>query len=249
MQALLFGSIGTLVETSELQRQAFNQAFEDASVGWHWSKQAYQDMLTISGGQNRLRYYAKQRNQPLGEADIRELHQRKSKHFQDVLNAGIELRPGVSRLIAEAREHGVKLGFVSTTSRANIEAIAAGVDALSLTDFDVVTSADNVSESKPHPQVYQYACQTLGVRPEYAVAIEDTAVSLQAARAANIICIATPGDYTSEQDFSEAQAVFEQLGTDNKPGNVIRTEFAFEQTYVDINWLSKLLQKSQGIFA
>ena len=83
----------TLVETSELQRQAFNQAFEDASVNWRWDKQAYQDMLTISGGQNRLRHYAKQRNQLLGEADIRELHERKSQHFQDMLNAGIELRP------------------------------------------------------------------------------------------------------------------------------------------------------------
>ena len=155
----------------------------------------------------------------------------------------------MSRLIAEAHEDGGMLGFVSTTSRANIEAIAAGVKGLSLEQFDVVTSAADVTNSKPDPEVYTFARHKLGIRPENTAAIEDTTLSLQAARAAKIICIATPGDYTREQDFSEAQAVFEQLGTDNEPSNVIRTEFAFEQNYVDIDWLSKLLQKSQGIFA
>jgi HAD superfamily hydrolase (TIGR01509 family) len=249
MQALLFGSIGTLVETSELQRRAFNQAFEDDSLDWNWDKHAYQTMLEISGGQNRLRHYAQQHGHALSDADIRNLHQKKSQHFQDMLHNGVELRPGVSRLMTEARDSGVKLGLVSATSHANIEAIATGARDLSLADFNVVMNASKVSQSKPSPEVYERACRELDVRSTQAVAIEDTTLSLQAARAANIVAIATPGAYTSDQDFSEAQAVFSHLGTKSDPSPMIRTEFAFEQDYVDINWLSKLLQKSQGIFA
>jgi len=253
MQALLFGSIGTLVETSELQRQAFNRAFDDFSLGWHWDKPTYQDLLSTTGGQNRLRHYAhhvaEQRNQTLDEATIREIHQRKSQHFQDRLTAGITLRPGVSRLIHDALAHDVKLGFVSTTSRANIDAIAVGAHALSLEHFAVVTSSDSVNEPKPHPEAYQHACQTLNIRPEDAVAIEDTALSLQAARAAKIVAIATPGEYTREQDFSSAQAVFNQLGSQDEVSTVINSDLSFNQHYVDIAWLSQLLKTSQGVFA
>ena len=60
-KAILFGSIGTIVETSELQRRSFNQAFSEAGLDWNWTLEEYQTMLTKSGGRNRINDFANQR--------------------------------------------------------------------------------------------------------------------------------------------------------------------------------------------
>ena len=54
IRAIIFGSIGTLVETSDLQRQSFNQAFKEANLNWHWDSKLYQKLLSQSGGRNRI---------------------------------------------------------------------------------------------------------------------------------------------------------------------------------------------------
>ena len=59
-KAILFGSIGTIVETSELQLRSFNQAFSEAGLDWNWSIEEYQTMLKKSGGRNRINDFANQ---------------------------------------------------------------------------------------------------------------------------------------------------------------------------------------------
>jgi len=51
---LFFGGIGTLVETSEMQFDAFNQAFTDNNIDFQWRRDDYIESLSSSGGQNRL---------------------------------------------------------------------------------------------------------------------------------------------------------------------------------------------------
>ena len=53
MKAIIFGSIGTLVETSDIQRQSFNQAFKEIGLDWYWDKNNYKNLLKKSGGRNR----------------------------------------------------------------------------------------------------------------------------------------------------------------------------------------------------
>ena len=59
LKAILFGSIGTLIETSEIQRRAFNQAFSEAKLGWDWDVEIYREMLAKSGGLLRIQDFAK----------------------------------------------------------------------------------------------------------------------------------------------------------------------------------------------
>ena len=59
-KALLFGSIGTIVETSEIQRKSFNSAFKIAGLKWNWTKEIYKKLLIKSGGEKRILRYAKQ---------------------------------------------------------------------------------------------------------------------------------------------------------------------------------------------
>lgn len=56
IRAIIFGGIGTLVETSELQRRAFNDAFTAFGVRWHWDRDTYRRLLSVPGGRNRIRH-------------------------------------------------------------------------------------------------------------------------------------------------------------------------------------------------
>ncbi|MDC0356293.1 hypothetical protein OAM43_03955 [Candidatus Pelagibacter sp.] len=57
-KALIFGSIGTIVETSNIQRKSFNKAFKEFGLDWYWSTSEYKKLLEKSGGENRLSKYA-----------------------------------------------------------------------------------------------------------------------------------------------------------------------------------------------
>ena len=203
MKTLLFGSIGTLVETSELQRAAFNKAFREAGLDWEWTREEYRAMLADEGGRARIVSYAAER----GEAvDASALHRDKSRHFRAMLDQGsLRSRPGVADTVAAAREAGVRLGFVSTTSPDNVahilDAIADEIDAEA---FDLVMDATYTTERKPDPDPYLTALRTLGATPLDTLAIEDNEDGVQSAVRAGLACIAFPGANTGAHDYADA---------------------------------------------
>lgn len=249
LKALLFGAIGSLAETSEVQRRAFNKAFEEAGLAWTWDEALYRNLLEVSGGKNRIRHYAKvydTTNETLSEEKIAALHSRKTAIYNETLAQGeLSLRPGVARLIKDAKVQGVQLGLASATSVNNIEAIAAASGgALRLEDFDAVMNADKVKKGKPDPDVYETCLKELGVDARSAVAVEDTAISVQAAKNAGLVCVATPGKYTSAQDFSNADAVVGSLGEPDQVVEVSGSPHALAEGFITLDWLGELLEKN-----
>jgi len=113
MPALLFGSIGVLAETSHLQRDAFNDAFREAGLDWHWSEADYRAMLSDAGGRDRIARYADERGEQVN-ADA--LHARKTALFQARLEQGVPLRPGIEDAMAAARDKSWQIAFVTTTA-------------------------------------------------------------------------------------------------------------------------------------
>ena len=57
LQALIFDVDGTLADTEDLHREAFNHAFAELGLGWHWDEALYTELLDISGGRDRLQHY------------------------------------------------------------------------------------------------------------------------------------------------------------------------------------------------
>ncbi len=206
-RAILFGGIGTLVETSELQREAFNRAFDEAKLGWHWSPAVYEELLSLSGGRNRLRAYAQRIGAAIPAHHVERLHERKSELFRRSLTDNpLMPRPGVQHLLNKARANDVRLAIASTTSKANVLGLAEAVN-LDLSAFEVVMHRGLVQEPKPDPEVYRRCIEALGVGAESAVAIEDSESGVAAATAAGIPVIAAPGANTQLQDYSAAIAV------------------------------------------
>ena len=225
LKAIIFGSIGTLVETSELQRQAFNTAFNNAGLGRVWDPDTYSALLAINGGQKRIRAYAEQVGITLNEEQVKTIHADKSAIYRHALTTGgVRLRPGVKALIRAASADGIALASASTTSAENIQAIEHALgDESPFEKFTVVTSAETVQTKKPAPDVYLYVLSTLNVNAAETIAIEDTESSLASAVEAGIVCVVTPGAYVQNQDFSRAFAV------------------ARDEQISDLAWLKSLL--------
>lgn len=210
MSTILFGSISTLADTSELQRRAFNDAFAAYGLDWEWSRDEYVSMLGSNGGAQRIEDYAAARG---ADVDAAAVHARKSQIFQELLgSSSVSPRPGVVEVVEEARRSDHKLGFVTTTSQGNIDALLSALRPhISAEMFDLIVNRDSVSSPKPNPDAYQYALETLGADADSAVAIEDNEGGVTAASAAGITCIAFPNENTVGGDFGAADETVDSL--------------------------------------
>lgn len=213
MSAILFGSISTIADTSELQREAFNQAFSEHHLPWHWEREDYRKLLTESGGRNRIADYAASVRTP---ADATAVHATKTRLFQQALAAApITAREGVAETIRAAREAGFKVGFVSGTVPGNIGALLIALEPeVSTNDFDLVLDADQVEAPKPNKAAYVMALNTLDERSEDCVAIEDNVAGVRSAAGAGLACVAFPNGNTEGHDFAAADLILARLDLD-----------------------------------
>lgn len=220
IRALIFDIDGTMADTEELHRRAFNTAFQRAGLDWVWSRETYRELLTTTGGKERIARYIEslreltpaQRRALHGR--IAEIHADKTRLYGSVVASGsLSLREGVKRLIAEARDAGCHLAIASTTTAANAVALLeATLGGRALDLFDVIACGDLVAAKKPAPDIYQLVLNTLGLAPEEAVAFEDSVNGLRAAVGAGLWTMVTPTFWTEGGDFSEAALLLPHLG-------------------------------------
>jgi HAD superfamily hydrolase (TIGR01509 family) len=214
MSAILFGSISTLIDTSELQRQAFNKAFQAHGLDWNWSRDDYIAMLDSSGGAQRVADYAQARD---ADIDAAAVHATKSEIFRELLqDAAPTARPGVIETVQEAKRRELKLGFVTTTSPDNVSALLATLAPdISADTFDVIVDSGAVETPKPDAAAYLFALRALGETADTAVAIEDNVGGVSSAAAAGVKCIAFPNENTSAGDFTAATETVESLDAEH----------------------------------
>ena len=217
-RAIIFDVDGTLAETEEGHREAFNTAFEQAGLPWCWDQDLYRRLLAVAGGKERIRYFIDDfgaEGAPQDNLDefIRALHAEKTTAYTELVGAGrLVLRPGVRELISTATERGYRLAIATTTTPANIDALlAATLGDAGQGMFEVICAGDSVPNKKPAPDVYLRTLEELDLPPGRCVAIEDSRNGLLAACAARIPTIVTPSLYTVDEDFEEAAMIIEDL--------------------------------------
>ena len=242
VKALIFDVDGTLAETErDGHRIAFNRAFSEADLNWYWSESLYGELLEISGGKERIRYYLQQYHPDIKEnleTLIPQLHQVKITHYRDLLSSGeIKLRPGVKRLIEEAYQEGIRLAIATTSALPN--ALALLEKHLNPQWFVVIAAGDIVPNKKPAPDIYNYVLEKMNLKPEECLVFEDSFHGLQAASQANLKTVITVHDYTKNQDFSLASLVLNHLGELHNNFTVIKGNLT-NKGYFDLE-LAKLL--------
>lgn len=226
MKALIFDCDGVLVDTErDGHRVAFNRAFAQQGLELEWDVDVYGSLLKIAGGKERMRHYFDGHGWPAGVDDreefIQRMHARKTDLYMQIIESGqLPLRSGVRRLIDEAIEAGVDLAVCSTSNERAVHLVVEKMLGMQRkTKFRAILAGDVVSHKKPHPEIYQWAKQRLGLCGEDCVVIEDSRNGLLAAKGAGMHCLVTISAYTADEDFSEADRVVSELG--DPPAEVI----------------------------
>ncbi|PSO25619.1 phosphatase [Bradyrhizobium sp. MOS002] len=213
--ALIFDVDGTLAETEELHRQAFNHAFTRHGLDWQWDRAVYKELLRVTGGKERIRAHHERLRvaPPLSDVDIAELHRIKTAHYAELVETGCcPLRPGVADLLVAAKARGQRLAIATTTSHGNIDALLSrALGKRWAADFDAIAAGDDVRHKKPAPDVYFEILARLKLNASDCVAIEDSANGLIAASRANIPVLITRSIFFRDDDFSRARVVLDDL--------------------------------------
>ena len=221
LKALIFDVDGTLAETEDLHRQAFNRAFGELGLSWHWTPDRYGELLEVMGGKERLLHYIAETYpdevESLG-ARMPEIHELKTRIYADLLARGhLSLRPGVARLVLEAREAGVRLAVATTTTRPNIDLLLAINFSKDDAPFDVIAAGDEAAQKKPAPDIFEIAVERLGIDPSEGIAFEDSAAGIRSALDAGLPVLATRSRYTQGHRLDGAFSAVSDLGEPGRP--------------------------------
>lgn len=247
LEALLFDVDGTLADTErDGHREAFNRAFVDAGLDWHWDVAMYGKLLAVTGGKERIRYFLDNFHRDFhAPADldgfIADLHKAKTAHYVNLLEEGaIPLRPGVRRLLEEARAEGLRLAVATTTTPENVTALLENALAPGATDwFEVIAAGDIVPAKKPAPDIYLWAMEKMGLSPDACLAFEDSHNGTLSSRGADLTTIVSVNGYTEEESFPGAALVVDCWGEPDAPMTVLHGD-ARGHDFVDLALVRKI---------
>lgn len=247
LHALLFDVDGTLADTErDGHRPAFNQAFADAGLDWHWDVALYGKLLAVTGGKERMKYYIDHfRPDYRKPADfdelVADLHRAKTRHYSALAAAGgIPMRAGVKRLLIEARAAGLRLAIATTTTPENVTVLLEHSLGTGTQEwFEVIAAGDIVPAKKPAPDIYHYALEKMGLDPAACLAFEDSENGLRASLGAGLKTLITVNDYTLDHDFSGAAVVLSDLGEPGSPNRRLAGNGP-DQPFVDVAYLKAL---------
>lgn len=247
LEAIIFDVDGTLADTEDFHRQAFNRAFKEFDLDWDWTPKLYEELLGISGGYERITHYGA--SLAVGFRDpeefsnfVRDLHQAKSKIYAGMLTAGeVPLRIGVERLLQNIRDHGLTLAIATSSTYTNLKTLLdRNLPVEWPAWFSAVATCDTISAKKPSPAVYEAVLGILEINPMSVMAIEDTVNGCLAATKAGVSTVITTHHFTRHHRFPNASLVVDSLGDVGHPFRLIDGD-AGKRKIVDVALLDDLL--------
>lgn len=235
LQALIFDCDGVIIESEHLHRQAYNDAFSHFNVrcdpssqqSLNWDPEFY-DVLQnqIGGGKPKMRWYFKEHGWPSStifenppvtnddQAKLIDLIQDwKTERYQQIIKSGtVEPRPGVLRLMDEAKAAGKNVAVCSAATKSSVILCLENLIGMERFEgLDCFLAGDDVKQKKPDPSIYVTAAKRLGISEKDCLVVEDSVIGLQAATRAGMACVITYTSSTAEQDFKDAITIYPDL--------------------------------------
>jgi HAD superfamily hydrolase (TIGR01509 family) len=204
IRAIVFDFDGLILETERPQYQAWRDVF--ASFGRALPLQAWLDVM---GKPVRIDLFPRRLAAELGrDLDIDAVIGQYRQAVTDIL-AQQPIQPGVERVIRDARGMGLRLAVASGSTHNWVD---GHLQRLGIAQhFDHTTCSEDTARHKPDPDPYLHACRALGAAPGSALALEDSALGITAAKAAGMSAVAVPTEMTRDQSFDHADLVLDSL--------------------------------------
>ncbi len=244
LEAVFWDVDGTMADTELCgHRIAFNLAFKDFDLDWNWNESKYVELLSISGGLNRIIHFRNEINSDLSESVCSEIQSRKCFYYKRLIQEGkVNLRNGVLRLIKELYTLGVEQFIVTTSGKESLEPFLNNSLTSHLKSFSGIITYEDVEKHKPFPDAYKLALKLSKKPEENCIAIEDSHNGVEAAKAANLNCLLSlpPWRKPSENISKKANACVSSLGDSNNFSKVIYGK-PLIKNIVDFNYLSKII--------
>ncbi|MBW8348796.1 HAD family hydrolase [Bacillus sp. IITD106] len=167
----------------------------------------------------------------LDEPIDRKLFKEKTHAHYIKIKDDLPLRDGFLDTLQRIQDSGLKLAIASSSHR---EWIVGFLDKYNLTEyFPIICSADDVDEVKPNPALYIKAIEALGIKPDEAVAVEDSVNGSLAAIRAGINCLIIPNDVTKSLNFDKKTKLIQSYA-----------DFDCDLYLNKETWTAKLLEQS-----
>ena len=244
LKAVFWDVDGTIADTELCgHRVAFNLAFKDFDLDWKWNENQYLNLLKISGGLNRIIHFRDRIHSDVTESLCSQIQSRKRVHYKNLVHAGkVKVRDGVLRLIKELSTFDVEQFIVTTSGRASLEPFLKTSLSSHLKYFSGIITYEDVSNHKPFPDAYKLALKLSRKSEVNCIAIEDSIVGVQAARAANLNCLLTlpPWSGSINTNSREANACVTCLGEVNHTSEVIYGKQLIKN-HVDVSYLTNII--------
>ena len=156
---------GTIANTElEAHLPAFNDAFDELGINWHWDVNQYIQLLRINGGKNRIAYYSKSINYSLSEDLIIKIHEKKQSQYLKIIKKNcVNFKTGVFRLINELHRKKVRQFIVTSSSRKQVDLLVEYLFK-GFNPFEFIISSEDVELKKPNPLPYLKAVELSGIK-------------------------------------------------------------------------------------
>ncbi len=142
------------------------------------------------------------------ERDVKIMVQEKEENFRRKAIGSIKPFPGAVKLLNILKKGNFKLGLVSSAPKENIDLVLNELNLAGI--FNCIVFGQEVSESKPSPQIYLLAARKLEVTPNDCVVIEDSPLGVKAAKTAGMKCLAITNTHP-RQKLEDADRVVDSL--------------------------------------
>ena len=244
LEAVFWDVDGTISDTEiNGHRVAFNKAFNELNLNWYWNENEYIDLLKITGGKNRLKYFSSINNYDISELQISHIYEFKKRYYKKLQEDNkLLLRTGVFRLINDLYLSGIQQCIVTSSSRDSVEFMIKNCLSLKYNPFSFIISSEDVQHNKPHSEPYDLALNKSGLDNRNIIVIEDSLPGLISATAANLTCLVTLTSW-NKNDLSEyhsAISVVDSLGEDCSRSHFFKGPKS-NSGFVDISFLENCL--------
>lgn len=199
---ILWDNDGVLVDTEGLYYEATREVMADFGIALT-PAQYKQYCLHDNRGTWHL---AQARGHSRSEVDA--ARGRRNARYTELLGAGSLLIDGVRETL-ESLHGRVRMGVVTSSMKHHFDVIHESTGLTPL--FDFVITAEDVRETKPHPELYEKGLLAAGSTPNDTIVIEDSSRGLRAAVAAGIPCYVIPTPWTNDGDYSAAAGVLQSV--------------------------------------